>query len=81
MTPLFWSSFVLAVTITQMVECAGNSNHRTVYLSDMKQCPGKDDLPIYCNITVERGNRTQNYLSGDILVKERFPTGFKGKNW
>lgn len=58
---------------------AARSGSETVYLAEMKQCPGRVDLPIMgLNFTLDRINRTQNYLNGDIVMKESFPTGFKG---
>lgn len=53
--------------------------HPIIYLAEMKQCPGKNNLPVMgVNFTVARINRTRRVLSGDIVFKEPFPKGFKG---
>ena len=59
---------------------AARSTQQTVYLAEMKNCPGKENLAIMSyNFTLERGNRTQNYVNGDIVLGEAFPNGFKGE--
>lgn len=63
-----------------IVMAARSPAHQTVYMAEMKQCPGKDNLPtVAYNFTLDRGNRTQYYLNGDILMREAFPNGFKGE--
>lgn len=80
MAKLFWEIVITIVVYFLPISFAARANPETVYISEMKQCPGRTDLPIMgYNFTLDRANRTQHYLSGDIVMKEAFPKGFKGK--
>lgn len=57
---------------------AAHSGRQTIYLAEMAQCPGKEDLPISgYNFSLQRGNRSQNFINGDVVMTESFPKGFK----
>ncbi|GAB0086606.1 uncharacterized protein DMENIID0001_141330 [Sergentomyia squamirostris] len=70
---------LLLLTISKIGRnvCAADSADRKLIFTYMGQCQGKEDLPIYLpDFKVEQTNRSQYFMSGDIIVKEPFPRGF-----
>lgn len=79
MVKLWWISLIATSVLVPWCKAA-KSGQRTVYLSEITPCAGKENLSLMLhNFTLETRNRTQNYLSGDIEFLESFPTGLRSE--
>lgn len=59
---------------------SGVKSEMRLLLSEMKQCSGKENLAVFGqNFGLERRNKSQFYLQGEIVMRKPFPTGFRGK--
>lgn len=51
-----------------------------IVVHDVAQCPGKPNLPVFVSdFKIEQRNKSEYYMSGDLVFKENFNNGFKGK--